>query len=165
MISELEFKNAMSVLAGAVVMVTTYVGGRPWGLTISSCCSVTADPPQILISLRSDTVSCREIMRAGGFGVSMLSSEQRPVAELGAAVGTPKFVEDYCEGDDEVRTGPPIAGALCHLGCSVSGSFEVGDHTLIVGQVDKVRLHGDMRGADPLLYFDRGFRELSPPAA
>lgn len=160
-----DFKNAMSVLAGAVVMVTTYVDGRPWGLTISSCCSVTADPPQILISLRSDTVSCREITRSGGFGVSMLSSDQRPVAELGAAVGTPKFVEDYCEGDDEVRTGPPIAGALCHLACSLSGSFEVGDHTLIVGRVDKVRLRQEMHRADPLLYFDRGFRELSPPAA
>lgn len=165
MITEREFKNAMSAVAGAVVMVTTYVDDRPWGLTISSCCSVTADPPQILISLRSDTVSCREVTRAGGFGLSVLSSDQRPVAELGAAVGTPKFVEDYCEGDDDVRTGPPIAGALCHLSCSVSGSFVVGDHTLIVGHVDRVRLRGHTHAADPLLYFDRGFRELSPPAA
>lgn len=165
MITDREFKNAMSALAGAVVMVTTYVDGRPWGLTISSCCSVTADPPQILISLRSDTVSCREITRAGGFGISMLSSDQRPVAELGAAVGTPKFVEDYCDGGDDVRTGPPIAGALCHLSCSVSGSFEVGDHTVIVGQVDSVRTRRETHDADPLLYFNRGFRELSPPAA
>ena len=31
--------------------------------------------------------------------------------------------------------------------------------------VDSVRLRRNPRGADPLLYFDRGFRELSPPAA
>lgn len=163
--NEREFKDAMSVLAGAVVMVTTYVDGRPWGLTISSCCSVTAEPPQVVISLRSSTVSCREVMRSRGFGVSMLSAAQRPVAELGAAVGTPKFVEDYCEGHHEVLTGPPIAGALCHLSCSVVNSFEVGDHHLIVGEVRTVRMREDRRDADPLLYFDRGFRHLSPSAA
>jgi flavin reductase ActVB len=162
---EQEFKNAMSVLAGAVVMVTTYLEGRPWGLTISSCCAVTAEPPQVLISLRSSTVSCREILRSGGFGLSMLSAAQRPVAELGAAVGTPKFVEDYCEGDDTVQTGPPIAGALCHLGCSVVRTIAVGDHRLIVGLVREVRMRDDSQVADPLLYFDRGFRRLSPPAA
>ena len=164
MTTEREFKDAMSVLAGAVVMVTTYVEGRPWGLTISSCCSVSAEQPQILISLRSSTVSCREVIRSRGFGVSMLSAAQRPVAEFGAAVGAPKFVDDYCEGDDEVRTGPPIAGALCHLSCSVVSSFEVGDHELIVGRIRKVRMREDKRAADPLLYFDRGFRRLSPSA-
>jgi flavin reductase (DIM6/NTAB) family NADH-FMN oxidoreductase RutF len=45
------FREAMSLLAAAVVMVTTRIDGRPWSLTISSCCSVSVAPPMILISL------------------------------------------------------------------------------------------------------------------
>ncbi|MGH2970263.1 MAG: flavin reductase family protein, partial [Solirubrobacteraceae bacterium] len=56
------FKAAMRVLAGGVVMVTTRVDGRPWGLTISSCCSLSAEPPQLLVSLGSQTVTCREVL-------------------------------------------------------------------------------------------------------
>ena len=55
------FKAAMRTLAGGVVIVTTRVEDRPWGLTISSCTSLTLDPPQILISLRASATSSREI--------------------------------------------------------------------------------------------------------
>src|SRR6185436_935371 len=71
------FKAAMRVLAAGVVMVTTWHDDRPWGLTISACCSVAVDPPEILISLRSTTVSCRSILRRDRFGVSILSGRQK----------------------------------------------------------------------------------------
>ena len=33
------FKQALSGLAGGVVVVTAWTDGRPWGMTVSACCS------------------------------------------------------------------------------------------------------------------------------
>lgn len=36
-----DFRTAMSQLAAGVVMVTCHVGDKPWGLTVSACCSIS----------------------------------------------------------------------------------------------------------------------------
>lgn len=154
------FKAAMRVLTAGVVMVTTLHDGRPWGLTISACCSVSVDPPEMLISLRSTTVSCRSILRSERFGVSILSARQKALAEFGSAVGAAKFVDDYCN-DHERLESPMIAGALYHLDCAVASHQEVSDHSLIVGRVLNVVYPPDAHAdADPLVYFNRAFWSL-----
>ena len=151
------FKAAMRALAAGVVMVTTSHEDRPWGLTISSCCSLTVDPPQILISLRSTSVSCRTILHGGRFGVSILGAQQKPLAELGSAVGAAKFIDDYC-GNHESLESPMIAGASYHLDCAVASHQNVSDHSLIIGRVlNVVYPPADETDADPLIYFNRTF--------
>lgn len=156
------FRAAMRVLPSGVVMVTTRVEGRPWGLTISACCSLTLEPPQILISLRSATVSCEEILDSGGFGVSILTAEQKTLAERGAAVGAAKFVDEFCEtdGNCDVLGSPMIAGALFHLDCAIAAHYPVGDHELIIGLVQGAVARAEDGTAQPLLYFDRRFWTL-----
>ena len=51
------FKAAMRVLAAGVVMVTARRNDQLYGLTISACCSISASPPRVLISL-AETASC-----------------------------------------------------------------------------------------------------------
>jgi len=154
------FKSAMGLLASGVVMVTTWHEGRPWGLTISSCCSLTLRPQQILISLRSATVSCRQALSSGRFGVSILGADQKEVAEFGAAPGQAKFIDELC-ADAVPPAGPAIPGALRHLDCAVADDHPVGDHTIIVGRV--LQITGPPAGdadAAPLLYYDRAFRRI-----
>jgi flavin reductase (DIM6/NTAB) family NADH-FMN oxidoreductase RutF len=152
------FKAAMRTLAGGVVIVTTRVEGRPWGLTISSCTSLTLDPPQILISLRGSATSSREIEARGAFGVSILSSEQRELAERGAAVGRSKFMDDVCvEGGRSRLSSPMGAGALFHLDCEVVAVHPVADHSLFVGSVAHAYAPESVGGRSPLMYFDRTF--------
>ena len=38
-----EFAEAMSALASGVVLVTCWVGDRPWGMTVTAFASVSAD--------------------------------------------------------------------------------------------------------------------------
>ena len=40
--------SSMRALAAGVVTLATRFGGEPWGLTISWCCSVSLEPPQLL---------------------------------------------------------------------------------------------------------------------
>lgn len=153
------FKAAMRVLAGAVVMVTARVGDRVWGLTISSCCSISASPPLILISLAESASARPAILETGSFGVSILRGHQKPLAELGAVPGGPKHVDAFCEG----RGGSTmLAGALYHLECRVEQVFDVADHTLIVGAVEAAHAgaEADDDLAGPLVYFNRTFYTL-----
>jgi flavin reductase ActVB len=151
------FREAMSLLAATVVMVTTRIDGRPWGLTISSCCSVSVSPPMILISLGRETTSARAIGRDGVFGVSVLGEHQTEAARTGAASGAPKFVERFCRPDDAegvVARTPALKGAVAHLDCVVERAVEVADHTVFFAEVRDVVLSP---GVAPLLYWGRTY--------
>lgn len=158
--AQVAFRDAMRLLASGVAMVTTRVDGRPWGLTISSCTSLSADPPQILVSLSSQTVTSRQIANTRRFGLSLLTTRHRKLAEVGAALGAPKFVDDHCDDDGEERC-PRVRGALYHLDCEVTDVNVVADHTIFVGRVTRWVSGAPSAAADPLIYFDRGYRGIS----
>lgn len=160
-VDEETFKAAMRSLAAGVVMVIAERGGRLWGLTISACCSISASPPQVLISL-ADDASCREaILDTGRFGLSVLRDDQRHLAELGAVPGGPKYVDAFCQDAGSDRRTTMIAGALVHVDCTVARVFEVSDHTILIGNVEAVV--SPRREGGPLLYFDRTFHALGDP--
>jgi flavin reductase ActVB len=158
------FRQAMSHLAATVVMVTTRVDGKPWALTISACCSVSADPPMVLISLGSRTVSARAIAEHGHFGVSILGQHQVEAARAGALPGAPKFAERFCrpeEVDGEPAAGslrtPVLKGAVAHLDCEVERIVEVADHTVFFAEVRDVVLS---LGVPPLIYWGRDYTAI-----
>jgi flavin reductase ActVB len=155
------FKAAMRVLAGGVVMVTAKAGDRLWGLTISACCSISAAPPRVLISL-ANTASCLPaVLETRRFGLSILRAGQRPLAELGAVPGGRKEVGAFAESPDGETT--MIAGALAHLDCAVDRTFVVSDHTLVIGTVEHAVTAADLEEPGPLLYFNRTFHRLGDP--
>lgn len=149
----------MRSLASAVVMVTVSVDGRPWGLTISSCRWLATTPPRIVMSLGSRTVTCRQILAGGQFGVAVLGAPHDELAARGAASGAAKFVDEYCE---ECNSGGPprVRGAIHHLDCRLLDAHTHGDHTVIVASVEKSYAHEQDGAADPLIYFDRSYRSV-----
>ena len=63
---------------------------------------------------------------------------------------------------DDARSGKPgeavrrLDGVLARLECSVTRTFEAGDHTVMIGEV---RIAGYREGR-PLVYFDSSYRSL-----
>ena len=153
-----DFTEAMSVLAAGVVMVTTRIDGRPWGVTVSAFASVSADPPTILVSLCSDTVSARAIEATEGFGVSILGRHDHAAARHGSTPGASKFLERFADPDRHGRS-PSVSGALAQLECDVVERVEVADHSIFIARVRHVRAGA---GGDPLVYFRRAYRTLAP---
>jgi flavin reductase ActVB len=152
------FKAAMRVLAAGVVMVTARREDQLYGLTISACCSISASPPRVLISL-AQTASCLPaVLETRRFGLSILRAGQRPLAELGAVPGGPKEVKAFSESRDGTVT--MIAGALAHLECSVDQTFTISDHVLVIGNVEHAVTADDLEAPGPLLYFNRTFHRL-----
>ncbi len=157
------FKAAMRVLASGVVMVTARKGERLWGLTISACCSISANPPQVLISLAHSASCLPAILDTRRFGLSILRADQKGLAELGAVPGGPKYVDAFCRERKPGMSTTMIAGALAHLDCAVRTTFDVADHTLIIGAVEQAVTEAELEASGPLLYFNRTFHRLGEP--
>ena len=155
------FRESMSQLATGVVMVTCWVDGQPWGLTVSACCSVSVEPPLLLVSLSEQTASAKAIGTDGSFGVSILGERLIDVARFGAAKGQPKFVDRFCRVDDDRSQplgNPVVAGALAQIDCLVEQEIRTGDHIVYVGRVRAVLLE---QGDRPLVYYARTYHRLA----
>jgi len=155
-----EFADAMSMLASGVVLVTCRIDGRPWGMTVTAFTSVSATPPTVLVSLRSDSPGARAIAATGVFGVSILSRNQTEIAEYGAAPGAPKFLEELVEPRDRGSASPSVAQALAHLDCDVVRAINEADHTVFLARVQTAYRRW---GGAPLIYHARGYRSFLSP--
>ena len=157
-----DFVDAMSTLASGVGLVTCWVGDRPWGMTVTAFASVSAEPPTILVSLGSATMSARAITATGSFGVSILAEEQLAVARLGSEPGAAKFLEPFVDRIDASSDSPVVAGALAHLDCELSEAVQVADHTILFGRVRAAQASGS---GTPVLYHRRAYRMLGDRVA
>ena len=141
------FRQACSLFATGVTVISTEHDDVRVGLTVNSFSSVSMDPPLVLWSLRTHSRSRAYFENAGRFSVSVLSARQRDVA-LRFASGS----DDAYAQMPDVFSGnglPLIGGALAHMDCTVRAVHEAGDHLIFIGEVVDLAVHG---GA-PLLFF------------
>jgi hypothetical protein len=92
----LAFRQALSQFAAGVTVVTTRsADGIPRGLTVTAFCSVSLEPPLVLVSVdnRSDAHAG---FAAGAFAVSVLAEEQEDVSRRFAQSGPEKFAFGEC---------------------------------------------------------------------
>ena len=149
-------REGMCRLAGGVTVISNWIEGRPWGTTISSCTSLSMDPPLLLACLVSGAVSTRAILEQGCFGVNILGADQTEIAKRAAAPGKPKFIDDIVRDESEMGS-PVISNAVVAIHCELYNSVVVGDHTIFIGHVGDVTF-GQARS--PLVFFNRQFYDL-----
>ncbi|WTI84459.1 flavin reductase family protein [Streptomyces sp. NBC_00726] len=141
--------------SGVTVVTTTDGRGADHGFTASSFTSVSLDPPLILVCLARNA-RCHPAFEQGyRFGVSVLASDQGPLAQRFASSSDDKF-QDVAV----TRTGhgtPLIQGALCTLECETDAQYESGDHTILVGRVAEA----ESGEGSPLVWYERGFHSLA----
>ena len=151
-----EFTDAMSVLATGVVVVTCRVGGRPWGTTVTSFASVSADPPTVLVSLAADAATAGAIALTERFGVSILGEDHVHIARYASVPGEAKFLEGLVERGRSAS--PALAGALAHVDCELVEAVTLADHVVLFGQVRDATAVGE---GVPLVYHRRTYRKVS----
>ncbi|MFJ9628426.1 flavin reductase family protein [Streptomyces sp. NPDC091280] len=151
-----DFRAAMARFPSGVVVVTTCCeDGTPRGFTASSFCSVSLEPPMVLVCLANSADSAPSFERCDRFAVSVLAPSHRPLAVRFATKGTDKFAS---EGLGLSPGGlPTVERALSELDCAAHARHPAGDHTVLIGRVTGVRL-GE---GSPMVYYDRGFRTLA----
>lgn len=148
---ETNFRFLMSGFPTGVAVVTAFgPDGHPWGMTCSSMCSVSLSPPILLICLRQGSTTLDAVERRSAFAVNMLHSGGRPTAELFASGAPDRFERVRWEATPETA-GPHLRDdAHAVADCEVTRTKQVGDHTVVFGQVHRVTAHTDE--PEPLLY-------------
>lgn len=147
----------MTLLSSGVAVVTTTWQGRRHALTATALCSVSLDPPLILVCVGRASRFHAAILGSQRWAVSLLSGEQeataRHFAHRGRDLNTQFDVVDHRPGP---RTGAPLlGGALAWLECETHAVHDGGDHTIVVGRVlDAVAAGAD---AAPLTYYRGGY--------
>ncbi len=150
-----EFKEALSLFASGVTIVTTKdTDGNLHGLTVSAFCSLSLDPPLILVCIDKNTGSHHAFEESGGFIVNVLKENQ---AHLSAHFASPiknKFAEiDFTSNE---KNFPVLNDVLVNLECILKNSLDGGDHTIFVGQIEKSRISK----GKPLIYCEGDYRTL-----
>jgi flavin reductase (DIM6/NTAB) family NADH-FMN oxidoreductase RutF len=157
MVGREELVTALAGVCTPVSVVTSHHQDRPHGTTVSAFCSLSLEPPMVLISLDRGSDLLAMVSESGRFGINVLSHDQHELARGFARKGTDKF-----EGVDwDLHLGlPRLAGAATWLACQLERLLEGGDHLVAYGLVE----HAESAPGDPLLYRNRAFGTLAPTA-
>ncbi len=143
---------------GVGIITAITAGGRPLGMTCSSLCSASLDPPVVLACLRRGSPTL-EAVRRGGFTLNLLQSHATSAARLFASGRADRFSHVRWE-PGRPGCGPRLvddAHTIADL--AVMTTYPVGDHDLVVGQVLSI---AEVATPEPLIY---GLRRFLPWAA
>lgn len=135
---------------------TGVFGNTPMGMTVNSFASVSLEPMLISWAIQNNASRYQLFADALDFTVSILAEDQQPIARRYTGRGnSQRQVTDFEFSD---RGLPVIANALGYLECRRWSLNPAGDHTIILGEVNTIRL-GSPKG--PLGFFGGGFCRIA----
>jgi flavin reductase (DIM6/NTAB) family NADH-FMN oxidoreductase RutF len=131
------FRQTLSRFASGVTVVSTRrADGTPIGVTVSSFCSVSLEPPLILVCLDKANQDVEAYAEGKSFAVNVLAADQAVISNTFAFPGpVPPFKTiPFSEGLDGV---PMLEGAAATLQCARHATHDGGDHWIVVGRVEE----------------------------
>lgn len=152
-----DYRDAMSRLGAAVNVITTDGPAGPSGFTASAVCSVTDEPPTLLVCLNRSASVYATFMANGVLCVNALGAGQQQLSRL---FGGKTPVEERFAGALWRRgvTGSPVLdGASASFDCRVMRTVSAGTHEVLFCEAVAV---GFGQAASGLVYFDRRYHGL-----
>ncbi|MGE8686205.1 MAG: flavin reductase [Achromobacter sp.] len=158
MIDKLTYREAMSGLGAAVNVITSEGKAGLAGCTVSAVCSVTDDPPTLLVCINRASKNNAVIRENGNLCVNVLAGDQRHIAMRFASRNVPMESRFAAATWDRLETGAPaLVDAVAALDCEVMSMNEVGTHTVFYCEIKAIR---STAGREGLMYFGRDFHRL-----
>src|SRR5262249_38039376 len=149
------FFAIMSAFPTGVTIVTTLDDdGQPRGLTCTALCSLSADPPLLLVCVDRRSQTLEALRRAGNFVVTYLWAGRGELSN--------RFARREQDRWTDVAWRPPGRGlpwlhadSMAYAECTLVQEMEGGDHMILVGRVDGGQ--PPPPGTQPLMYFRRSY--------
>lgn len=161
LVTPIEQRNGMRHLAAGVSIITAADGGQRAGLTATAVCSVTTDPPRLVVFVNKNVYADTLIQRSAALAVNVLAGEQEEVARVFAGM-----VEGV-QGEDRFATGswttlvsgaPVLDDTLSSFDCRVVRMFDESTHHAFLCEVLAVR---ERSGGEALVYLNGAFRRVA----
>ena len=149
------FRSVLGRFASGVTIVTICdEEGLDHGMTVSAFCSLSLEPPLVLVCIDHAASMFPVLATTTAFAVNILSHNQEALSRRFAADEPDRFAGvGYVRGQGGCVL---LDDVLAHLECSVTGRFDAGDHTIVIGQVETA----DAQSERPLLYYRGGYAQL-----
>jgi flavin reductase (DIM6/NTAB) family NADH-FMN oxidoreductase RutF len=150
-LAAVQFRQGIQHLAGGVTVVTSGDDDGVWyGVTTTSVCAPSVDPPTLIACVRRRSRIGQQLGRTRRFCVNLLSQDQRTVAEAFAvrrSLDTDRFRHgQWIAG----TTGSPVLmDGLASFECGVDLIYGYPNHVVVIGSVQQVRYAADP--ASPLV--------------
>jgi len=131
------FRQVMGHFATGVTVATTNNEGVVSGLTVNAFCSVSLNPPLVLICVDIHSHALTQIRESGIFAVNMLTEQQEDLSRCFATQSEERFTH-FCHASyHTAATGAPVlTDVLAFVDTRVVAEYPGGDHSIFLGQVE-----------------------------
>jgi len=149
----------MRVHPQGVTVVTAKGPDGPKGITVSSFTSASLQPPLVLVLIAKSSAIHEVFRGAEEFAVNFLADDQRSVSDRFAGRLPLKERFDGLGFVFESTTAPIINGVRAFIECKTKWVHDVGDHSLLIGEVVGARKLSDKK---PLVYQNQQYTTTMP---
>ena len=139
---------------GVGIVTTMDEKNQPRGLTSNALCSVSAEPPLLLVCVDKNSNTLPGLRHSGRFVVNYLAAGRGELANLFASKEPDKF--------QTVSWRPASNGmpwlhtdTIAYAECRITNEVEAGDHLVFIAQVEAGQPPAP--GTKPLMYFRRTY--------
>ena len=162
MIDRQTFRDAMARLGAAVNVVTTNTEEGWRGFTASAVCSVTDDPPTLLLCVNRTGDTHDALLASGIVCINTLSATQEAFSPLFAGFTNVTQAERFRQGvwSPLVTGAPALEDAVVSFDCTIADQTTVGTHTVFFCAVQAIR-SGPAHEA--LIYAGRAYHRIPVP--
>jgi len=156
--SPTEWRAAMGYFPTGVTIATTWDGEAPIGSTINAFCSVSLEPPLLLICVASANPIYAPLQKSGRFGINMLPEDGRPIAHR---FSREPFTDRFADFPFHATPGgaPQLDVAPVFIDCTVESVHFAGDHLIAIGRGLRIE-HASAQA--PLLYHKGQYPKFEP---
>ena len=161
-ISRNEFRDAMARVCSPVNVITTNGPAGRGGFTATAMCSVTDEPPSLLVCMNSGSSQTGLFLENRRFCVNVLAGDHRDLAGFFAGREA-DMASRYAAAEwvDLASGNLALADAIVSFDCQLKEARLIGTHNILIGEVTEIRARRD---GNALLYFDRSFVNVSSPS-
>lgn len=154
-----EYRDAMRHFASAVHIVTTDGAKGKRGVTISACCSLSDEPPTVLVCLMRSHEKNRFFIENEQFCVNTLAGHHRGLSDVFAGRGHLEMPQRFARAQwRTLKTGCPVlSDALVSLDCKLVSWHIHATHYVLIGEVVGIQ---NNKSIDGLMYLNRNYHTL-----
>lgn len=158
MIESTDFRNAMSLLATSVNVITTEGKAGLHGFTASAVCSVTDTPPTLLVCMNQSSRSHVHFVDNKILSVNVLGAQHEQISNAFASSQLNSEERFKLAAWTTLVTGSPILeDALVSFDCEIEQIQQIGTHSVFMCRVVAIK---QSQQEESLVYFNRAYHQV-----
>jgi flavin reductase len=162
-VAKQRFRDAMASLPASVNIVTTDGPAGKAGVTASAVCSLTDEPPMLIVCLNQELRAAKTALANGRVAVNLLSQDDQDLSAVFAGQRGLEMAERFETGAPwtVLSTGAPVlATAVGTFDCEIDHVHQVGTHHVLYCRVIDLQQNGSRQN---LIYHERQYKVCPAP--